>query len=384
MEIKYMEHISIDEFGPEYVVRVSDPAIGMEGFLVIDSTVLGLGKGGIRMTSSVSEYEVYRLARTMTWKNALAGLPFGGAKGGIRWSGGNDELKEQYVRSFARRIAPLIPVQYIAGPDVNTGEREMQWIAEEVGLWEAATGKPAHYCSGTKCGLPHEYGSTGFGVAIATVHALRLLGQEIMGARVAIEGFGNVGSFACKFLEERGAKIVGVADSRAAVYRESGFTHEELSALKNEKGTFAASQKDPVISREEFFALDVDVLIPATVTDVITAAIAPTIRARLIVEGANIPMQESIENELYQRGVFFVPDMVANAGGVISSYAEYRGYRPEEMFALIEEKIGKSVDSVIARSLEEKKNPRVIACEFAQELVRAHRVNAALHVPLAV
>ena len=119
-----------DEFGPEYVVRVYDAAIGMEGFLVIDNTALGVGKGGIRMTPTVTAGEVFRLARTMTWKNALAEIPFGGAKAGIVWHGGPDELKKQYIQSFARAIKLYTPKKYVAGPDVNTGEREMKWFTE--------------------------------------------------------------------------------------------------------------------------------------------------------------------------------------------------------------------------------------------------------------
>src|SRR3990170_8884709 len=131
--------IQRDEFGPEYIINVYDPQIGMEGFLVIDNTALGPGKGGIRMTPNVTAEEVYRLARTMTWKNALAGIPFGGAKAGIIWPGGDDHLKKQFVQSFAKAIKPFLIKKYIAGPDVNTGEKEMQWFVEAAGNLRAAT-----------------------------------------------------------------------------------------------------------------------------------------------------------------------------------------------------------------------------------------------------
>ncbi|MDO8655259.1 MAG: Glu/Leu/Phe/Val dehydrogenase dimerization domain-containing protein, partial [bacterium] len=195
----------------EYRVEVYDPKTGMRGFLVIDSTTLGPGKGGIRMTPDITEEEVARLAKTMTFKNALADIPFGGAKGGIIWNGGSDELKKQYVQSYARAIKPFVPKKYIAGPDVNTGEREMQWFVEATGIWRSATGKPANLCMklfgkpGEKCGIPHEFGSTGFGVAQAVAVAAELKGLDIKKATVAIEGFGNVGSFAFKYLKEMGA-----------------------------------------------------------------------------------------------------------------------------------------------------------------------------------
>src|SRR3989344_5942341 len=165
----------MNKIDPEIVVKVYDHKIGMRGFLVIDNTKLGPGKGGIRMTPDVSEEEVARLAKTMTFKNALADIPFGGAKGGIIWEGGTDELKKQFIQSFARAIKPYTPKMYIAGPDVNTGEREMQWFVEATGNWRSATGKPANLCiesfgertarlkagearpagwRGGKCGLP--------------------------------------------------------------------------------------------------------------------------------------------------------------------------------------------------------------------------------------
>lgn len=132
-----------EQFIPKYIIQVYDPKISMTGFLVIDNTILGPGKGGIRMTANVTESEVARLARTMTFKNALAGIPFGGAKAGIVWTGGSDELKKQYIQSFAQLIKPFIPQKYIAGPDVNTGEQEMCWFVEALKNKKGATGKPA-------------------------------------------------------------------------------------------------------------------------------------------------------------------------------------------------------------------------------------------------
>ena len=188
-----------DEWGPEYVVQVSKPEIDLVGFLVIDNTVLGPGKGGIRMTPHVTEEEVRRLARAMTWKNALAGIPFGGAKAGIVWKGGSEQQKKEIVQEFAKAISLFTPGKYIAGPDVNTGEQEMQWFVEATGNWKSATGKPAKLCmlvfgkGGTKqqCGIPHEFGSTGFGVAHATKVAAELMKLPIKGATVAVHGFGN-------------------------------------------------------------------------------------------------------------------------------------------------------------------------------------------------
>ena len=130
-----------DEFGPELVVRVFNEKLGVEGFLVVDNTNLGPGKGGIRMTPNVTEGEVARLARTMTWKNALAGIPFGGAKAGIVWKGGTEKEKMAVVQHFAKELKLLMPKKYIAGPDVGTGEKEMAWFVGATGIWKSATGK---------------------------------------------------------------------------------------------------------------------------------------------------------------------------------------------------------------------------------------------------
>ncbi len=360
-----------DQFGPEYVVRVHDGKLGMTGYLVIDNIILGPGKGGIRMTPGVTEDEVFRLARTMTWKNALAGIPFGGAKAGLVVPEGTPpELKKQFVESFARALKPFIPDKYIAGPDVNSGEKEMQWFAEAAGIWEAATGKPANFCEGKKCGLPHELGSTGFGVAHAVKVAAEVMGLPFKGATVAIEGFGNVGTFAFKFLKEMGAKIVAVSDSRGTAYLESGLDEAILHKLKAEKKSVADHPGAKKLGKDDLFGLPVDILIPAAVTDVINDSNKNNIKAKLIVEGANISMSEGIENELWKRGIAIVPDFVANAGGVISSYAEYMGMSFGEMFKLVEERITTATREVMEKSVREKRNPREVGMEIAEKKVR--------------
>lgn len=367
--------IKKDHFGPEYVIKVYDPKLGMEGFLVIDNTVLGTGKGGIRMTASVNEEEVTRLARTMTWKNALSDLPFGGAKAGIVWKGGTDELKRQYVQSFARLIKPFTPKIYIAGPDVNTGEREMAWFVEATGNWRSATGKPADLCMkifgkpGEKCGIPHEFGSTGFGVAHATIAALQLLNLDIKKATVAIHGFGNVGTFTYKYLTSMGARVVALADSSGAVYDKNGFENITIEQWIKDgrmlKDYLSGIKIDPL----DFWGLPVDVLIPASVTDVINESNKDSVRVKAVVEAANIPMSENIEDELFKRGILIVPDFVANAGGVISSYAEYRGYNPKKMFKLVEKKIRRNVKLVLEESMKKHRNSRVVALTLAKSRI---------------
>ena len=311
---------SRDQFGPEYVVKVHDPAIGMTGFLVVHNTALGPGKGGIRMTANVTEEEVFRLAQTMTWKNALADIPFGGAKAGIVWPGGSDDLKKSYVQSFARALRPLMPKKYVAGPDVNTGEREMQWFVEATGDWRTAPGKPANYCmiafgkKGEKCGIPHEFGSTGFGVAQSTAVAARIAGVSLKGAKVAIHGFGNVGTFAYQYLTEMGAIVVALADRRGAVYSKDGFDPKQVKEAISCGECLTDIFKNHKISSDDFWGVQADILIPASVTDVINDSNKNKIKAKIIVEAGNIPMREHIEEELSAKGILIVPDFVVNAG----------------------------------------------------------------------
>jgi glutamate dehydrogenase (NAD(P)+) len=366
MNMELNETIRHDEWGPEYVVNVFDAGTGMRGVLVVHNTARGIGKGGIRMTPNVTDEEVLRLASTMTWKNAIADIPFGGAKSGLRLPEGDDlKVKKAHMQAFARALKPLLGIKYIAGPDVNTTEREMQWFVEAVKNRKAATGKPSKLG-----GLPHELGSTGFGVAHAAKVALEKTGIPIKGARIAVEGFGNVGTFAMKFLQEWGAKIVAVADSRGTAYLDVGLDHKTMMMAKKKTGAVTGYPGAKAMTRDEIFGLDVDVLIPATVTDVIDEKNKDSIKAKIIVEGANIPMRENIEDELFKRGIVIVPDFVANAGGVISSYAEHMGYKAAKMFKMVEEKVTKATKVVLDQSMKSKRNPRHVAVEIAQERVR--------------
>ncbi len=360
-----------DEFGPEMVVKVYDPKTGLKGVLVIDSTALGPGKGGIRMTPSVNAEEVFRLARTMTWKCSLAGLPFGGAKSGIIADPKkiSKDQKKALMQAFAVALKPLSE-KYIAAPDVNTAEEEMRWYAEVAG-WNSCTGKPADMClSPGKCGIPHEFGSTGFGVAHSTAVAVEHLGKQIKGMTVAIEGFGNVGSFAAKHLSEMGATIVAVSDSKGCIYNKGGIDISNLSEIKKNTGSVTNYKPGIILDNEELFALPVDILIPSALPDVINEKNVERIKASIIVEGANIPAKPEIEEILDELGILVIPDFVANAGGVISSYAEYNGMSPKEMLELVKDKIRENTAIVLDEAKENNLLPRDAAMQIAQRRVR--------------
>lgn len=280
------------------------------------------------------------------------------------------------MQDFARALKIFTPHKYIAGPDVGTSEREMAWFVGATGIWNSATGKPANLCmqmfgkKGEKCGIPHEFGSTGWGVAQSTKALVDILGLDIKKLRVAIHGFGNVGTFAFSFLTEMGAKVVAIADKGGAVYSENGFEQKIIKEIiKDRKPITNYHDGAKEIKSQDFWKVPVDILIPASVTDVINDSNKNDIKAKIIVEAGNIPMRENIEQELFQKGVIFVPDFVANAGGVISSYAEYRGYNPKQMFKTVKDKVVKTTNLVMKKSLKDKINPRQVAMEVARERI---------------
>jgi len=366
-----------DEWGPEKLIETYDPKTGMKGILVIDNTVLGPGKGGIRFRPDVDVKEVFRLARAMTWKCALAELPFGGAKSGIIADDRkiSREQKKAIIEAFSRSLKPVCPSIYVAAPDMNTAEEEMKWFAEANGSMKACTGKPKELG-----GIPHELGSTGFGVFHSTLVAAEHVGLDIKNSTVAIQGFGNVGIFVAKFLSGRGAKIVGVADSKGCLYDSDGVIFNELLKIKRETGSvvnyFTKSTKTDllgsgeVISNEKIFELPVDILIPAATDNVITKENVDGIKAKIIVEGANIPIPHDVEEILHKKGILVVPDFVANAGGVISSYIEYTGGTPEQMSKLVEEKIKKNTKLVLEKAKKENVCPRNTGMEIAKERIK--------------
>lgn len=350
-----------DKYGPEYVIEVYDSKTGMQGILVMDNLARGPGKGGIRFVPDLTAQEIMSLARAMTWKNAFADIPFGGAKSGIK--GDPKKVnKEAYIRAFARAIKQYIPNKYVAGPDMNMGENDMAIFVDEIGTKQAATGKP--FSIG---GLPHELGSTGFGVAKAVEVAAEFSKINLNGATVAIEGFGNVGTFTMKFLTEKGANIIAISDSKGTIYNKKGLNYEKLMDAKKKKGTVTAYSDGIVLPTEKLFEIQVDILIPGARPNVITDANAANVKAKLIVEAANVPIPINVEKKLAKKGILIVPDFVANAGGVISSYAELQNMDEKKMFALVEDKIIKNTMLVLERAND--KDVRAASEAIAKERV---------------
>ncbi len=360
-----------DEWGPEKILQVYDPKVGMKGVLVIDNTILGPGKGGIRMLPTVTTQEIFRLARTMTWKCALAKIPFGGAKSGIIADPKqmSEEKKMEIIRAFSRALKRVCPSLYVAAPDMNTGEKEMAAFAQENGSMKSATGKPAQLCvkPGVKCGLPHEYGSTALGVVQAAFTAANYIDLDTDNTTAAVEGFGNVGSYVMEYLSQVDVKVVAVSDSKGCIYNPDGLDYEKLLGVKMETGSVINYRPGKVLDNKELFGLPVDILIPAALPDVITRDNVDRVKAKMVVEAANLPVSPEIESALAQRGIMVVPDILANAGGVISSYAEYRGYNPKRMLELVQRKIRKNTIAILETALNKDIEVRDAAMNIAKE-----------------
>lgn len=296
------------------------------GYRVQHDPSRGPMKGGLRFHPEVDLDEVRALASLMTWKTAVVNIPFGGAKGGIncdpRELSGDDV--ERLTRRFISRIGRFIgPQEDIPAPDVNTSAREMAWIVDEYSKYHGfspavVTGKPIQLG-----GSAGRESATGRGVLFATMRAAADAGLELKGARVAVQGFGNVGSWAAHYLQEAGARVVAVSDVNGAIHADGGL---DVAALRREVadgGTVVDHANGEKISNTDLLALEVDVLVPAALGNVIHALNAGSVKAKLVVEGANHPTTPEADEILHERGITVVPDIFANAGGVTVSYFEW-------------------------------------------------------------
>jgi glutamate dehydrogenase (NAD(P)+) len=222
---------------------------------------------------------------------------------------------------------------------------------------------------GEICGIPHEFGATGFGVFQSIIVATSHSGWTLKDFSVAIEGFGNVGSSAARYLYDYGAKIVSVSDSKGCIYSKDGLDVQKLIKVKSEMGSVMKYKSGEILEHKDIFGLPVDILIPASISDVINEKNVDEVKAKIVVEAANIPITEKSEEQLFSRDILVIPDFVANAGGVISSYAEYIGENPTKMLELVKEKITSNLRKVLVESRNKGILPREAALQIAQERV---------------
>jgi glutamate dehydrogenase/leucine dehydrogenase len=353
-----------DDLGPSKVVLLRDPATALEAIVVVDNTACGPAIGGIRMAPDVTLDEVARLARAMTLKNAAAGLAHGGGKAGIvadPHMSGSD--KARLIRAFGRAIRHL--VEYIPGPDMGTDEACMAHLHDEIGR---AVGLPR-----VLGGIPLDtIGATGLGLAVAAEVAQEFAAIHLRGARVAIQGFGAVGRHAARFLAARGATVVAVADSRGATANAGGLDVARLIAFKEDGRACSEFPGGTPLPGDDLVGVDCEIWIPAARPDVLDAGNAGRLRAKLVLQGANIPATPEAEALMDARGIVSVPDFIANAGGVICAAVEYHGGSETQALAVIEEKIRENVRAVLTRARAGRLLPRAAA----EELARARVVEA--------
>lgn len=311
-----------------FPVKMDDGRILLyQGFRCQHNNALGPYKGGIRFHPNVTIEEVKALSMWMTWKCAVAGVPFGGAKGGVTVNPkqlSHDEL-ERLSRSFFSMISEIVgPYRDIPAPDVYTDSQIMAWFMDEYSKFEknnafaVVTGKPI--IIGGSLGRD---AATGRGVAVTIEEAARHLKMDLKKSTCAIQGFGNVGSWAHQFLEEAGVKIVAVSDSRGGVYKKTGLWFNDVAAYKKKTGSIINLPEAENITNEELLELDVDILVPAALEDVITEKNAHSIKAKLVAEGANGPTTPEADDILFKNDITMIPDILANSGGVSTSYLEW-------------------------------------------------------------
>ncbi|MCK4283755.1 MAG: Glu/Leu/Phe/Val dehydrogenase [Candidatus Brocadiae bacterium] len=358
------------------VTQESGDTIVVDAYVVYYNTVRGPAKGGIRLATGVTQEEVEDLAERMVWKTSLVGIPFGGGKSGICVDIENVTpfQKGAIIKEFTHiNKNDLLAGDYIPAPDMGTSPREMAIIYGETHIAESVTGKPVRVG-----GLPGRLEATGRGVATTALLGCRdILGRDLRGTACAIQGFGNVGGWTAHFLHGAGARVVAVSDVTGGIYDEDGLDIPQLQPMAR-SGVLVADMEGTKISNADLLGLDVDILIPAACENVLTGQTATHCRARLVVEGANGPTTAEGDAVLSDKGIPVLPDVLANAGGVIASYVEWRQAksgsitRREDVFESIDEIITEAYDRVRAFAREQGIGYRLAAVTIAvEEVVRA-------------
>lgn len=336
-----------------FPVEIDDHSVRVfTGYRVHHNTALGPTKGGIRYHPEVTLDEVRALAMWMTWKCAVVGLPYGGAKGGVICDPKTLSVREleNLTRRYATEISVLMsPQGDIPAPDVGTGEREMAWIMDTYSMHRGysvpavVTGKPL--AIGGSLGRRE---ATGRGVIVTALEALRRKDIPVEGARVVVQGFGKVGAPAAYLIEERGAKVIAVSDAQGGVYNPRGIDTRDLLAYASAERTVGGYRRGEPIANAELLELECEVLMPCALENQITATNAPRVRAKIIAEGANGPLTPEADEILTDKGVFIIPDILCNAGGVTVSYFEW--VQDLQSFFWGEDEINERLRRIMVRS----------------------------------
>lgn len=350
-----------DDLGPYQIMHIHRPNAGLKAIVVVDNIACGPAIGGTRMAPDVTLDECARLARAMTFKNAAAGLPHGGAKSVIFADPKMPAaVKQDLIRAFASAIRDL--KDYIPGPDMGTNEEAMAWVKDETGR---AVGLPREVG-----GIPlDEIGATGLGVAVAAEAAQEFCDVNIKGAAIAVQGYGAVGEHAARFLTGKGAKLVAAADSKGTIHDADGIDVQALAELKRKGKSVTEFGSGKVLKGDAIVGVDCDIWIPAARPDVLTENNVGDLRARLVIQGANIPATAQAEKMMHERGVLVVPDFIANAGGVICASVEYHGGSESAALDTTRDKIRRNTHAVLSKAQADDVMPRTAAVELAKERV---------------
>lgn len=363
-----------------FPVRMQDGVVKVfTGYRVQHNVSRGPGKGGIRYHPSVSLNEVKALAMWMTWKCAVVGIPYGGAKGGVICDpkGMSQQQLETLTRRYATEIMLLIgPERDIPAPDVNTNAQTMAWIMDTYSMHHGytapavVTGKPISIG-----GSEGRNEATARGAVYTIIEASKHLGVDLEDARVVVQGFGNAGSFSAKLIAELGAKVLAVSDTTGGIYNPKGIDPNKVDAYKRETGSVVGFPGAERVTNTELLELDCDILIPAAIENQIGAHNAPNIKAKIVAEAANGPTSPEADRIFFDRGVFLIPDILCNAGGVTVSYFEWVQdlqnlfWREATINARLKEVMVKSFNDVLEMSKKHKVDMRTAAY-----MVAVHRV----------
>ncbi len=368
------------ELTVNFPVKMDDGSVKIfTGYRVHHNTARGPSKGGIRYHPDVTLDEVRAMAMWMTWKCAVVSIPFGGAKGAVVCN--PKEMSAQELENLTRRYATEIsilmsPEGDIPAPDVNTNPQIMAWIMDTYSMHRGystpavITGKPIEI--GGSLG---RFEATGRGVMFNTREALKHLGMSIEETTVAVQGFGNVGSVSAYLMQDKGARIIGVSDTKGGVYNRQGFDARDVLRFKRETGSVVGYPDTETITNEELLELECDVFIPAALEGIITEKNADKIKAKIVVEGANGPTTPEADRILADNGVFVVPDVLANAGGVTVSYFEWvQGlqfffWSEREINVQLREIMIRSFNDVLRVAEEKKVDMRIAAYILAIDRV---------------
>jgi glutamate dehydrogenase (NAD(P)+) len=365
MEMAMSDDLTFDDLGPQRVLQYYEPQSGMRAAVVIDTTHFRFSGGGVRMLPDISIGEIALLARSMTYKFAWLDLNVAGAKAGI-WFDADRQDRHAVLRAFGKAVADLLGTRaYMCGPDMGTSYEDIEAIRAAAGLPEEADNLAAKRVHG----LTMEELVTGYGVIKSAGRAGEMRGRSLEGASIALEGLGKVGAGCLHQAREEGARVVGVSTLAGTRFDPNGLDMQILLALREESGDESVVRygDGQFMPREALYSLPADILIPGARTHCVTADVARTVQASLIVPAGNAPLTYEADAMLYERSVTVVPDLVANAGGVLLAVVGAFGGSEQEAFDTVGKRIAANTERALREAEARDVSPQQAAIAVAKE-----------------